>query len=298
MPFSLSHIARSITSAFALLLFSASLATAAQELQTLKDCVLVPTDWADGDSFQIKTADQKLMTVRLYGADCVECHVRDASDESRLREQRRYFGISKNSGKTAEAIAEAKAYGQQAADHVKAALAKPFTIHTAFADARGDSNYKRVYAFVITANGSDLAGDLVSLGLARAFGMYRSTFDGRSRDEYRAYLKDLELRAATKKQGIWAKTNWDSLPEERHIQRQEEEELQVAIGTSKVVAGAKIDPNRAPQDELTKLPGVGEVMAKRIIAGRPYKKIEDLQNVSGIGPATWKKLQPHLLIAN
>jgi DNA uptake protein ComE-like DNA-binding protein len=175
-------------------------------------------------------------------------------------------------------------------------LAKPFTVHTAFADARGDSNYKRVYAFVVTAEGTDLAGDLVSIGLARAFGVYRSTFDERSAEEYRAYMKDLELRAATSKKGIWAKTNWDTLPEERRVQRQEDEELQAAIGNAKVDVGAKIDPNRAPQSDLMKLPGVGEVMAKRIIQARPYSRIEDLRKVSGIGQKTWEKLQPYLVI--
>ncbi len=294
MPFCLRHFARSIIAV--LLIISVSFARAVEELRTLKDCVLVPTEWADGDSFQVKTADQTLMTVRLYGADCVESHVRDASDETRLREQRRYFGISKISAKAPEAIAVAKAYGQQATDYVKSALAKPFTVHTAFADARGDSKFKRVYAFVVTAEGTDLAGDLVSIGLARAFGVYRSTFDERSAEEYRAYMKDLELRAATSKKGIWAKTNWDTLPEERRVQRQEDEELQAAIGNAKVDVGEKIDPNRAPQSDLMKLPGVGEVMAKRIIQARPYSRIEDLRKVSGIGQKTWEQLQPYLVI--
>ena len=39
-----------------------------------------------------------------------------------------------------------------------AALAKPFTVHTAFADARGDGKHKRIYGFVTTADGEDLAG--------------------------------------------------------------------------------------------------------------------------------------------
>ncbi|HMP82693.1 MAG TPA: helix-hairpin-helix domain-containing protein [Verrucomicrobiota bacterium] len=36
------------------------------------------------------------------------------------------------------------------------------------------------------------------------------------------------------------------------------------------------------------------MLAKRIIAGRPYKSIEELEKVSGIGKATIEKLRPHV----
>ena len=43
-----------------------------------------------------------------------------------------------------------------------------------------------------------------------------------------------------------------------------------------------------------RLPGIGEEMAKRLIANRPYRTQQDLRRVPGLGPATLKKLQPHL----
>lgn len=43
-------------------------------------------------------------------------------------------------------------------------------MHTAEADARGDANFKRVYAFVVTSDGKDVAEELVRMGLARAYG--------------------------------------------------------------------------------------------------------------------------------
>ena len=66
---------------------------AATPLQTLKNCRLLPTEWADGDSFRVRTADQREITVRLYGVDCVEWHVNDDTDERRLRTQRRQSSV-------------------------------------------------------------------------------------------------------------------------------------------------------------------------------------------------------------
>jgi len=40
------------------------LATAA-ELQAIEGCTLVPTDWADGDSFRVKLPAGEELTVRL-----------------------------------------------------------------------------------------------------------------------------------------------------------------------------------------------------------------------------------------
>jgi competence protein ComEA len=220
-------------------------------------------------------------------------HVNDATDERRLREQRRYFGISSIAPNVPQSISEAKNFGKLAKDFVTTALAKPFTIHTAFSDARGDSKHKRVYAFVVTHEGKDLAEELTAAGLARAFGITRLTFDQRSADEYREHLRDLELRAAIAKTGIWAKTNVNTLSDERLAQRREDEELKIAIGNGKVEeGGAKININQAILDDLLKLPSVGEATAKNIIAARPFQKTSDLSKVKGIGPATLKKLLP------
>ena len=71
-------------------------ATAAPKpLQKFENCTFVPTEWADGDSFRIKTAGGEEHTIRLYGVDCIELHVaRNERNLARLREQRRYFGIA------------------------------------------------------------------------------------------------------------------------------------------------------------------------------------------------------------
>ena len=55
-----------------------------------------------------------------------------------------------------------------------------------------------------------------------------------------------------------------------------------AAGTSGKTAAALIDLNSADQKTLESLPGVGKSTAKAIIAGRPYKSIDDLKSVKGM----------------
>ncbi len=258
---------------------------------------MVSAKWADGDSFPIRQPDGTEMTLRLYGADCFEWHVTDTADEDRLSKQRRYFGIANVKPTAAESIRIAKDFGARAAAEVRRLLVKPFTVHTNFADARGDGRYKRFYAFVICADGTDLAAHLVSKGLARAFGVARQTWDGRSQAEYREFLSDLELQAAKRAAGVWALTDWEKLPHERQQQRKEDEEVEIALDKEPLADGRKLDPNTAARDELMKLPGIGEAMAHRIIEHRPFAKLEDLLQVPGIGPATYRKLLPHLTTA-
>lgn len=274
------------------------LALFAQTLEKLENCRHVPTDWADGDSFLVKRADGTELSVRLYGADCIETHVRDESDARRLRAQRRYFGIAESGGEAAASIEIAKKAGKAAAEETARVLSKPFTIYTSFADARGSSQHKRIYAFVISADGEDLAAHLVDRGLARAFGVYRETPDGKHRDLYREKLRDLELRASKLGRGVWADTNWEMLPRERELQRDEESELDLATSSpKKAKSPAVLDLNTATSEQLMTLPGVGSVMAGRIIQGRPYSSLDDLKAVQGIGPRTFESMRKFLKIA-
>jgi hypothetical protein len=54
---------------------------------------------------------------------------------------------------------------------------------------------------------------------------------------------------------------------------------------------AKVDINSASQEDLEKLPGVGEATAKKIIAGRPYQSVADLSK-AGVNKSTLQKITP------
>jgi competence protein ComEA len=62
--------------------------------------------------------------------------------------------------------------------------------------------------------------------------------------------------------------------------------------------GERLDPNRASEVELDRLPGVGPSTAEAIVAGREasggYRRPDDLLEVRGIGPATLAKIRDHL----
>lgn len=57
----------------------------------------------------------------------------------------------------------------------------------------------------------------------------------------------------------------------------------------------RIDPNRATLEELKRLPGIGPVLAERIVQSRtaqPFKSVDDLRRVKGIGPKTLEAVRP------
>jgi competence protein ComEA len=64
----------------------------------------------------------------------------------------------------------------------------------------------------------------------------------------------------------------------------------------------KIDINRAEPWLLEALPGIGEVLAQRIVDYRsengPFRIIEDLLKVSGIGPATFEQIKDYITVSD
>jgi len=66
--------------------------------------------------------------------------------------------------------------------------------------------------------------------------------------------------------------------------------------------GDAIDPNLASTRELELLPGVGPSLARQIVGVRrergPFRRIEELRQVRGIGARTLEKLRPFLRLAS
>lgn len=268
-------------------LFIAIASTAfGQELQKFGNCRLAEADWADGDSFPVKLPDGKEIVLRLYYVDCNEVAAATETDQRRVRDQSSYFGIDDH-----QVTLE---FGRRAADEVEKLLAKPFTVHTAFATAPGRSAKPRNYGFITLSDGRDLGEVLVGEGLARSYGVRRNTPGGLNSEAAEAKMDDLELGAAIARRGIWSKTDPQRLIALREDRRAEERELQEAFGTN---IGQPLDPNTATVDEIMLLPGVGEVLAERIVEGRPYKSVDDLRRVPGIGEKVFARLKDSLQIA-
>ncbi|MDH4156169.1 MAG: helix-hairpin-helix domain-containing protein [candidate division Zixibacteria bacterium] len=60
-----------------------------------------------------------------------------------------------------------------------------------------------------------------------------------------------------------------------------------------------LDPNTAPVDSLELLPGIGPVLAERIIEYRRDRHFEreiDITEVKGIGPKLYEQIKPYLKI--
>ncbi len=65
-------------------------------------------------------------------------------------------------------------------------------------------------------------------------------------------------------------------------------------------ASGKINLNTATVAQLTTLPGIGPRIAERIITYRkqhgPFKRIEEIMNVRGVGRKVFQRIRDHLTV--
>ena len=61
-----------------------------------------------------------------------------------------------------------------------------------------------------------------------------------------------------------------------------------------------IDINQASSEDFEKLPGIGPKLAQQIVAYRqkhgPFRRVEELMVIKGIGVKKWKALRPHVRV--
>ena len=279
----------------------------------LKDCRLIPNPANDGDSFHV-SAGEKEYLFRLYLVDAPET---DEMTPRRLIEQAKYFSIT---------VPQAIEVGRAATDFTQQKLSQPFTVLTHMSDAMGQSRLQRFYAFIETKEG-DLGELLVRNGLARSYG-FKATPPGLTSSGIEVEkLQQLEDEAKREKIGGWGvnagrlnahaqmPSSFSSfLPGQNRPPRLASATSSVVLSPSPqpVVSSArssrveankshakentplgKIDINTATEKELTTVPGIGHVMAARIIAARPFRSADDLKRVSGIGDKKYAQLRPY-----
>jgi competence protein ComEA len=77
--------------------------------------------------------------------------------------------------------------------------------------------------------------------------------------------------------------------------------LQIPGKAAKAPAMA-IDINKATAHDLQKLPGIGPSLAKQIVAYRekhgPFRRVEDLMAIKGIGFKKWKEIRPFVRVGD
>lgn len=74
----------------------------------------------------------------------------------------------------------------------------------------------------------------------------------------------------------------------------------IEFDETEIKKSKKIDINTANKEELVRVKGIGPVLAGRIISYRekygPFKKIEDIKEIKGIGGKTFEKIRKGLTL--
>ena len=253
----------------------------------LENCRLILNPANDGDSFHVSAGSEEY----IFRLSLVDAPETEGMDPRRLIEQAQHFEIT---------VPQAIEVGEAAKAFTREKLAEPFTVFTRRSDAMGRSKIERLYAFVQTKEG-DLGEQLVRNGLARVHGARVIPPGVSGLQPERQKLQLFEDEAKQEKIGGWG-INVGRLNE--RVEKPGAYSF-FTLG-SKGISGkkrgsvvgvtlplGKIDINTATEEELKTIPGVGPVMAARIIAARPFQSADDLKKVNGIGDKKYETIRPY-----
>jgi DNA uptake protein ComE-like DNA-binding protein len=256
---------------------------------TLENCRLIPNPANDGDSFHVVAAGKEYL-FRLYFVDAPET---DAANPARLIEQAKHFGIS---------VPQVIEVGEIAREFTRDKLAEPLTVFTRMSNAMGRSKLERFYAFVQTKDG-DLEEQLVAKGLARIYGRSVTPPGASSYSAAAQKLQELEDQAKRQTWRLAANIGGSSAPTaspatipSRSISVSNTAPpaaLPQSTSKNERLFPAKFDINTATEKELRLIPGIGPVMAHRIIDARPFRSADDLKKVNGIGDKKYAEIRPY-----
>ena len=182
-------------------------------------------------------------------------------------------------------------------------LAEPFTVVTHMANAMGRSNIERFYAFAQTKDG-DLGEQLIANGLARIHGTSATPPGASSSAAERQRLKQLEDEAKRRKVGAWGMSGQPLNVASATPQPFSNASPSISVTPARAAPipspskyerlfPAQLDINTATEKELRLIPGIGPVLAARIIAARPFRSADDLKKVNGIGDKKYAEIRPY-----
>lgn len=236
----------------------------------LENCRYVANDINDGDSFMVKSKGTTYV-FRIYWVDTPE-HTPTYGE--RLKEQAEYFGITPE---------EALQIGREAKLFTQRFLNQgDLTVFTQWEEGQG--YLQRYYAFINSEKGN-LIEALVANGLARVYGYVKAWPENPGIDNFRRHLLRLEREAKSKGSGAWRS----------HIRVWNDLDYKKELVAMPLLTG-KVNLNTASKEELLLLPGIGPVYSQRILEARPFKTIEELKKVRGIGPKTFDRLKDKVVI--
>lgn len=67
-------------------------------------------------------------------------------------------------------------------------------------------------------------------------------------------------------------------------------------GVARVTSQSQVNINTASQAEIEALPGIGLITASKIIAGRPYQTVEELQSKKIVSKAVFEKIKDMVVV--